>query len=45
MEHLETIHARTPEEHRCDSQNMALALRTLYEFPKPVIAAAPTGPA
>ena len=44
LEHLETIHARTPEEHRRDSENMALALRTLYEFPKPVIAAV-NGPA
>jgi methylglutaconyl-CoA hydratase len=39
MDHLETVHARTSEEHRRDSENMALALRTLYEFPKPVIAA------
>jgi methylglutaconyl-CoA hydratase len=44
MEHLETINARTPAEHRRDSENMAQALRTLYEFPKPVIAAV-NGPA
>jgi methylglutaconyl-CoA hydratase len=44
MEHLETIGARTPEQHRRDSENMALALRSLYEFPKPVIAAV-NGPA
>jgi methylglutaconyl-CoA hydratase len=44
LDHLETIHARTPEEYRRDSENMALALRTLYEFPKPVIAAV-NGPA
>jgi len=44
MENLETLNARTPEEHRRDSENMALALRTLYEFPKPVIAAV-NGPA
>jgi methylglutaconyl-CoA hydratase len=44
MEHLETINARTPEDHRRDSENMAMALRTLYEFPKPVIAAV-NGPA
>jgi methylglutaconyl-CoA hydratase len=44
MEHLETMNARTPEEHRRDSENMALALRTLYDFPKPVIAAV-NGPA
>lgn len=39
MEHLATIHAHTPEEHRRDSENMAGVLRALYEFPKPVIAA------
>lgn len=44
MEQLATINARTPEEHRRDSENMALVLRTLYEFPKPVIAAV-NGPA
>ena len=44
MEHLETMNASTPEEHRRDSENMALALRTLYDFPKPVIAAV-NGPA
>jgi methylglutaconyl-CoA hydratase len=44
MEHLEILHARTPAEHRRDSENMALALRTLYDFPKPVIAAV-NGPA
>lgn len=44
MEQLETMHARTPEQHRRDSVNMARVLRTLYEFPKPVIAAV-NGPA
>jgi methylglutaconyl-CoA hydratase len=44
MEQLVTVNARTPEEHRRDSENMALVLRTLYEFPKPVIAAV-NGPA
>jgi methylglutaconyl-CoA hydratase len=44
MEHLETMNARTPEEHRRDSENMALVLRTLYDFPKPTIAAV-NGPA
>jgi methylglutaconyl-CoA hydratase len=44
MENLETIHARTADEHRRDSENMAQVLRTLYEFPKPVIAAV-NGPA
>jgi methylglutaconyl-CoA hydratase len=44
MEHLETMTARTPQEHRRDSENMALVLRTLYDFPKPIIAAV-NGPA
>lgn len=44
MEHLQTMNAHTREEHRADSVNMARVLRTLYEFPKPVIAAV-NGPA
>jgi methylglutaconyl-CoA hydratase len=44
MEHLETMNAHTVEEHRRDSENMARVLRTLYEFPKPIIAAV-NGPA
>jgi len=44
MEHLEIMNSRTPQEHRRDSENMAHALRALYEFPKPVIAAV-NGPA
>lgn len=44
MEHLETMTARTIEQHRRDSENMARVLRTLYEFPKPIIAAV-NGPA
>jgi methylglutaconyl-CoA hydratase len=44
MEHLETMTASTPEERRRDSENMALVLRTLYDFPKPIIAAV-NGPA
>lgn len=44
MEHLETMNARTADEHRADSENMARVLRTLYEFPKPIIAAV-NGPA
>jgi methylglutaconyl-CoA hydratase len=44
MENLETMNSRTPQEHRRDSENMAHALRTLYDFPKPVIAAV-NGPA
>lgn len=39
MEHLETLKASTPEELRRDSENMAHVLRTLYDFPKPIIAA------
>ncbi|MGA2674254.1 MAG: enoyl-CoA hydratase-related protein [Terracidiphilus sp.] len=44
MDHLAAMNARTPEEHRRDSENMARVLRTLYDFPKPVIAAV-NGPA
>jgi len=44
MEHLETMSASTPEERRRDSENMAKVLRTLYDFPKPIIAAV-NGPA
>jgi methylglutaconyl-CoA hydratase len=44
MEHLETMNASTPEQHRRDSENMARVLRTLYDFPKPIIAAV-NGPA
>ncbi len=39
MEHLSTMHAQTVEENRHDAENMARVLRTLYDFPKPVIAA------
>lgn len=44
MENLETLNASTPEENRRDSENMAHVLRTLYDFPKPIIAAV-NGPA
>jgi methylglutaconyl-CoA hydratase len=44
MENLEILSASTPEEHRRDGENMALVLRTLYDFPKPIIAAV-NGPA
>src|ERR1017187_958749 len=44
MENLEILTANTPAEHRRDSENMALVLRTLYDFPKPIIAAV-NGPA
>jgi methylglutaconyl-CoA hydratase len=39
MDHLATMKAHTPEENRQDAENMARVLRTLYDFPKPVIAA------
>jgi len=44
LDHLATMSARSPEEHRRDSENVARVLRVLYEFPKPVIAAV-NGPA
>ena len=44
LENLETMHATNPEENRRDSENMARELRTLYDFPKPIIAAV-NGPA
>jgi methylglutaconyl-CoA hydratase len=39
LEHLEALDAKTPEEHRIDSDRMARLLRTLYDTPKPTIAA------
>lgn len=39
LEHLRTMTAKTPEEHRKDSEEVARVLRTLYDFPKPTIAA------
>ena len=44
LENLESLDASTPEEHRRDAENLARLLRTLYDFPKPVIAAV-NGPA
>jgi methylglutaconyl-CoA hydratase len=44
LDHLATISAKTPEENRRDSENMARVLRILYDFSKPVIAAV-NGPA
>lgn len=39
MDHLATMKSHTPEDARHDAENMARVLRTLYDFPKPVIAA------
>jgi len=44
IEHLESMKARTAEEHRRDSEQIARLLRALCDFPKPVIAAV-NGPA
>jgi methylglutaconyl-CoA hydratase len=44
IEHLEILSATDAEAGRRDAENMAHVLRTLYEFPKPVIAAV-NGPA
>ncbi|HEX3472288.1 MAG TPA: enoyl-CoA hydratase-related protein [Silvibacterium sp.] len=44
LDHLETLRAKTPEEHRLDSERIARLLRTLYDTPKPSIAAV-NGPA
>jgi methylglutaconyl-CoA hydratase len=44
MENLETMSAHTPQESRRDAENIAHLLRTLYDFPKPIIAAV-NGPA
>lgn len=39
LDHLETLRAKTPDEHRRDSERIARLLRTLYDMPKPTIAA------
>jgi len=39
LEHLETLSAKTPQQHRVDSERIARLLRTLYDTPKPTIAA------
>lgn len=44
LDHLATLNAKTPEEHRVDSERIARLLRTLYDLPKPTIAAV-NGPA
>jgi methylglutaconyl-CoA hydratase len=38
LEHLETLSAKTADQHRADSERMALLLRTLYDTPRPTIA-------
>jgi methylglutaconyl-CoA hydratase len=39
LDHLETLRATTPDAHRIDSERIAHLLRTLYDTPKPTIAA------
>jgi methylglutaconyl-CoA hydratase len=39
LDHLETMRAKTPEEHRLDSERIARLLRTVFDTPKPTIAA------
>lgn len=39
MDHLATMKAHTAEDARHDAERMTKVLRTLYDFPKPVIAA------
>lgn len=39
LEHLETLGAKTQQEHREDTAQIARLLRTLYDLPKPTIAA------
>lgn len=44
LAHLEALSAKTPDQHRADSGQIANLLRTLYDLPKPTIAAV-NGPA
>lgn len=39
LAYLETLNDKTPEEHRADTEQIARLLRTLYDLPKPTIAA------
>ncbi len=39
LEHLQTLASRTAEEHHADATQIAQLMRTLYDFPKPTIAA------
>jgi methylglutaconyl-CoA hydratase len=44
LDHLASLSDKTPEDHRADSERVARLLRTLYDCPKPTIAAV-NGPA
>lgn len=39
LDHLETLRAKTVAEHRADTERIAQLLRTLYDLPRPTIAA------
>jgi methylglutaconyl-CoA hydratase len=39
LDHLESLHAKTLQEHRADSENIARVLQTLHRMQKPTIAA------
>ena len=39
LDHLQKLHEQTSEQHQADSESIARLLRTLYDFPKPTIAA------
>lgn len=39
LEHLKALGLKTPDEHRADTEQIAGLLRTLYDLPKPTIAA------
>lgn len=39
LAYLEGLNERTPEEHRADTEQIARLLRTLYDLPRPTIAA------
>ncbi len=39
LEHLEALAIKTPDQHQDDTERIARMFRTLYDFPKPTIAA------
>jgi methylglutaconyl-CoA hydratase len=39
LEHLEALANKTPDQHKDDTERIARMFRTLYDFPKPTIAA------